>query len=75
MGVQHVFLPSYFIFPKKQVTFLDKFIKLDIDMSVFKEKNIIRLSKVRPSRFGSVVAHPDLDGEVSGSSPGHTKNF
>jgi hypothetical protein len=28
-----------------------------------------------PSRFGSVVAHPDLDGEVSGSRLGHTKNF
>jgi hypothetical protein len=28
-----------------------------------------------PSRFGSVVAHPDLDGEVSGSSPGHIKYF
>ena len=27
------------------------------------------------SRFGSVVAHLDLDGEVSGSSPGHTKDF
>ena len=27
------------------------------------------------SRFGSVVAHPVLDGEVSGSSPGHTKDF
>ena len=25
--------------------------------------------------FGSVVAHPDLDGEVSGSSPGHTKDL
>ena len=24
----------------------------------------------KPSRFGSVVAHPDLNGEVSGSSPG-----
>ena len=29
----------------------------------------------QPSRFGSVVAQPDLDGEVSGSSPGHTKDF
>ena len=30
-----------------------------------------------PSRFGSILlgAHPDLDGEVSGSSPGHTKDF
>ena len=28
-----------------------------------------------PSRFGSVVEHPDPDGEVSGSSPGHTKDF
>ena len=28
-----------------------------------------------PSRFGSVVAHPDLDGEVSGSSLGHTKDL
>ena len=26
-------------------------------------------------KFGSVVAHSDLDGEVSGSSPGHTKDF
>ena len=30
---------------------------------------------MEPSRFGSVVAHPDLNGEVSGSSPGHTKDF
>ena len=29
----------------------------------------------KPSRFGSVVAHLDLDGEVPGSSPGHTKDF
>ena len=29
----------------------------------------------RPSRFGSVVAHLDLDWEVLGSSPGHTKDF
>ena len=28
-----------------------------------------------PNRFGSVVAHTDLDGEVSGSSPGHTKDL
>ena len=27
------------------------------------------------SRFGSVVAHPDLDGEVSGLSTSHTKDF
>ena len=33
------------------------------------------LHKIKPSRFGLVVAHPDLDGEVSGSSPGHTKDF
>ena len=26
-----------------------------------------------PSRFGSVVAHPDLDWEVLASSPGKTK--
>ena len=30
------------------------------------------LCSYQPSIFGSVVAHPDLDGEVSGSSPGHT---
>ena len=29
----------------------------------------------RPNRFGSIVAHPDLDGEVSGSSLGLTKDF
>ena len=29
----------------------------------------------KTSRFGSVVAHPDMDGEVSGSSPGHTKDL
>jgi hypothetical protein len=28
-----------------------------------------------PSRFCSVVAHPDLDWKVSGSNPGHTKDF
>ena len=28
-----------------------------------------------PSRFGLIVAHTDLDGEVSCSSPGHTKDF
>ena len=28
-----------------------------------------------PSRFSSVVALPNLDGEVSGQSPGHTKDF
>ena len=27
------------------------------------------------SRFRSVVEHPDLDGEISGSSPGHTNDF
>ena len=27
------------------------------------------------SSFGSVVAHPDLDGEVSGLSMGQTKDF
>ena len=29
----------------------------------------------QPSRFDPVVAHPDLDGEVLGSSLGHTKDF
>ena len=29
----------------------------------------------KPSRFGSVVAHSDLDREVSGSSLDHTKDF
>ena len=33
------------------------------------------LTEQIPSRFGSVVSHPDLDGEVSGSSPGHIKVF
>jgi hypothetical protein len=28
-----------------------------------------------PSRFGSVVAHPDVDGEVLGSSPVDIKDF
>ena len=28
-----------------------------------------------PSKFGSIIAHSDLDEEVSGSSPGHTKDF
>ena len=36
---------------------------------------IIFIYVQKPSRFGSVVAHPDLDGEVAGSSPGHTKDF
>ena len=31
-------------------------------------------SVLLPSRFGSVVAHLDLDGEVSGSSPGQIKD-
>ena len=26
-------------------------------------------------KFGSVGAHPDLDGEVSGSSPGNTNDL
>ena len=30
---------------------------------------------VKTSRFGSVVANPNLNGEVSGSSPGHTNDF
>ena len=34
-----------------------------------------KLEIYKPSRFGSVVAHPDLGGEVSGSSSGHTKDF
>ena len=29
----------------------------------------------KPSRFGSVVANSDLDGEYLGLSPGHTKDF
>ena len=29
----------------------------------------------KPSRFGSVVAHLDLDGEVLGSSLSHTKDL
>ena len=37
--------------------------------------NAEEFTSIQPSRFGSVVAHPDLDGEVSGSSPGHTKVF
>ena len=28
-----------------------------------------------PTRFDLVVAHPDLDWEASGSSPGHTNDF
>ena len=28
-----------------------------------------------PSRFGSVVGHPNLDGQVSGSSLGHNKDL
>ena len=27
-----------------------------------------------PSRFSSVVSNPDLDEDVSSSSPGHTKD-
>ena len=34
-----------------------------------------KLNLCIPSRFGSVVALLDLDGKVSGSSPGHTKGF
>ena len=30
---------------------------------------------VELSRCSSVLAHPDLGGEVSGSSPGHTKDY
>ena len=41
--------------------------RLDINFNDF--------AGTRPSRFGSIVAHTDLDGEVSGSSPGHTKDF
>ena len=35
--------------------------------------NNVFVKVLLPSRFGSVVAHPDLDGEVS--SPGQTKDF
>ena len=28
-----------------------------------------------PRRFGSVVVHLDLDVDISGSSPGYTKDF
>ena len=28
----------------------------------------------KPSKFGSEVAHLDLDGEVSGLSPGHNQD-
>ena len=42
-----------------------------IEFHIFKSLFTVIL----PSRFGSVVAHPDLDGEVSGSSLGHTKDF
>ena len=27
-----------------------------------------------PGRFGSVVAHPEINGKVSGSNPDHTKD-
>ena len=37
--------------------------------------NIHIIGAEEPSRFGSVVAHPDMDGKVSGSSPGHTKRL
>ena len=30
---------------------------------------------MKPIRLGSVVAHPNLDGEVSSLSPHHTNNF
>ena len=30
---------------------------------------------IPPNRFDSVVAHPDLDEEVSGLSSGHTNDF
>ena len=33
------------------------------------------LSFLITTKFGSVVAHPDLDGEVSESSPCHTKDL
>ena len=42
---------------------------------VITKKNILLFTLHLPSRFGSVVAHPDLDGKVSGSSPGKTKTL
>ena len=36
---------------------------------------IIIITVLQPCRFGSVVALPDLDGEVSDSSPGPTNDF
>ena len=36
---------------------------------------LMNSTKTYPSRFDSVVAHPDLDGEVSFSNPGHTNNY
>ena len=48
---------------------LNLFINLSLSVYIFK------LIPLYSSRFGSVVAHPDLDGEGSGSSPGHTKKF
>ena len=35
----------------------------------------LELLLIKPSRFSLIVAHPDLDWEVSGSSPGHTNDF
>ena len=42
-------------------------------MNSLESKN--KLFLIKPSRFGLELAHPDLDGEVSGSSPGHSKDL
>ena len=38
-------------------------------------KIIINLILFLHSRFGLIVAHPDLDWEISRSGPGHNKDF
>ena len=38
-------------------------------------RKVNRFRTIEPGIFGSVVADPDLDGEISGSSLGHTKDF
>ena len=44
---------------------------MNLKQGVWKYVVVIKC-RHNPGRFGSVIAHPDLDGEVSGSRPGYT---
>ena len=37
--------------------------------------NLVCIVNPDPADLAHIVAHPDLDGQVLGSSPGHTKFF